>query len=536
MAGRTGAAGADGRYAGIVYLAGNEANGFQPEPPAEPVDIVYLCSPNNPTGAVATRAQLERWVAWARGERRDHPVRRRLRGVHLRSGAAALDLRDPGRARRARSSCAASRSAPASPACAARSRWCRRSVTGATPSGERVPLHALWARRHTTKFNGVSYVVQRGAAAVYSPEGREQTDDADRVLHGERAPAARGPRRAPASRSSAACTRRTSGSRTPDGASSWDFFDRLLDRGARRRHAGRGLRAGGRGLLPALRVQLARERRGSDRAHPQGVRLMRTDRGRSSTAWSCGASAAGPRSCGSTGSANRRSSFDPIVRIAALAGLRARARRSAGLRPLAVARRSRRRPRRRSPITSRRGSRPSAPAVADRALDGWRARDAVAERTPVRGVVDIDGNLSRGDCTFSAQARRTRSRTSSRAASPRCARRSTPTARRAPTLRGYHAAMCFASPDVFHRHAVDLVELSSGRHARAAARRAARARRCSSPACPTASARESRALLDRSACAGSASSPRATGSISISSIASPTRSPVSSTHVITREA
>ena len=66
MAGRTAAAGPDGRYPGFVYLQGTEANNFQPDPPSSAVDVAYLCSPNNPTGTVATRAQLERWVAWAR--------------------------------------------------------------------------------------------------------------------------------------------------------------------------------------------------------------------------------------------------------------------------------------------------------------------------------------------------------------------------------------------------------------------------------------------------------------------------------------
>jgi len=99
MAGRTGPAGADGRYAGLTYLVGNEANGFQPDPPAEPVDFVYLCSPNNPTGTVASRPQLERWGRLGARQRRRHPVRRRLRGLHLRPGAPPLDLRDRRRAR-----------------------------------------------------------------------------------------------------------------------------------------------------------------------------------------------------------------------------------------------------------------------------------------------------------------------------------------------------------------------------------------------------------------------------------------------------
>ena len=66
MAGHTGDAGADGAYAGLVYLPCTPANGFVPEPPSQPVDLVYLCSPNNPTGAAATRAQLEAWVKYAR--------------------------------------------------------------------------------------------------------------------------------------------------------------------------------------------------------------------------------------------------------------------------------------------------------------------------------------------------------------------------------------------------------------------------------------------------------------------------------------
>ena len=66
MAGRTGELGSDGRFAGITYLAGTEANGFSPEPPKERVDLVYLCSPNNPTGTVLDRAALTRWVEYAR--------------------------------------------------------------------------------------------------------------------------------------------------------------------------------------------------------------------------------------------------------------------------------------------------------------------------------------------------------------------------------------------------------------------------------------------------------------------------------------
>ena len=86
-----------------------------------------------------------------------------------------------------------------------------KELTGTTASGERVPLHGLWSRRHATKFNGVPYVIQRAAAAVYTPEGRKQTARAGGPLHGQRADAAARPRRGGLHAASAASTRPTSG-------------------------------------------------------------------------------------------------------------------------------------------------------------------------------------------------------------------------------------------------------------------------------------------------------------------------------------
>ena len=175
MAGRTGPIGSDGRYAGLTYLVGNEANGFQPEPPSEPVDFVYLCSPNNPTGTVATRAQLERWVAWARAHDAIILFDAAYEGyisdpalphsIYEIDGArdCALELRSFSK-----------RAGFTGVRCAFM--VVPRTVTGvAGADGKRVSLNALWSRRHATKFNGTSYVVQRGAAAAYSPAGLEQT-------------------------------------------------------------------------------------------------------------------------------------------------------------------------------------------------------------------------------------------------------------------------------------------------------------------------------------------------------------------------
>jgi LL-diaminopimelate aminotransferase len=224
MAGRTGASGPDGHYPGLVYLVGNEANGFQPEPPPEPADVVYLCSPNNPTGTVATRAQLERWVAWARA----HDA------VILFDAAYEAYISDPALPR-------SIYEIPGAKECALELRsFSKRAgftgvrcafmvvpkaVTGVDPAGKRVSLNALWSRRHSTKFNGASYVVQRAAAAAYSPAGLEQTRG-QIAFYMENARLLR-------EGLAAAGFTIFGGVHAPyiwikAGTSSWDFFDRLL--------------------------------------------------------------------------------------------------------------------------------------------------------------------------------------------------------------------------------------------------------------------------------------------------------------------
>jgi LL-diaminopimelate aminotransferase len=227
MAGRTAAAGPDGRYPGLVYLVGNEANGFQPEPPAEPVDVVYLCSPNNPTGTVATRAQLERWVTWARANDT----------VILFDAAYEAYISDPALPR-------SIYEIPGARECALELRSfskragftgvrCAfmvvpRSVTGVAPDGARVPLHALWSRRHTTKFNGASYVVQRGAAAAYSPAGLAQTGE-QVAFYMENARLLRQGLGGVGFTIHGGVHAPYLWLKTPGGASSWELFDRLLE-------------------------------------------------------------------------------------------------------------------------------------------------------------------------------------------------------------------------------------------------------------------------------------------------------------------
>lgn len=173
MAGHTGPAGELGGYEGLVYLPCTPANGFVPEIPRQKVDIVYLCYPNNPTGATATREQLAAWVAYARA----HET------VILYDAAYEAYISDP-------SVPHSIFEIPGARECAIEFRSFSKnggftgtrcaftvvpkSLTARDLKGDMRPLHPLWQRRMTTKFNGVSYPVQRAAAALYTPAGREQ--------------------------------------------------------------------------------------------------------------------------------------------------------------------------------------------------------------------------------------------------------------------------------------------------------------------------------------------------------------------------
>jgi len=173
MAGHTGEADASGAYAGLVYLKCTAENGFVAAPPAEHVDVIYLCFPNNPTGAVATRAQLEAWVAYARQHQSlilyDAAYEAYIsdpaipHSIYEIPGArdVAIEFRSFSKNGGFTGTRCAFIVVP-------------KTLLASTASGERKPLHPLWLRRHTTKFNGVSYIVQRGAEALYSPEGQAQ--------------------------------------------------------------------------------------------------------------------------------------------------------------------------------------------------------------------------------------------------------------------------------------------------------------------------------------------------------------------------
>ncbi len=173
MIGNTGDADASGAYAGIHYMPCTAENGFVPAIPEEKVDLIYLCYPNNPTGATASREALAAWVEYAGANG----------AIILYDAAYQAFVQDEGVPR-------SIYEIPGARGCAIEFRSFSKNggFTGVrcaftvvpkellaeTASGEKKPLHPLWARRQSTKFNSVSYPVQRGAEALYSEEGKAQ--------------------------------------------------------------------------------------------------------------------------------------------------------------------------------------------------------------------------------------------------------------------------------------------------------------------------------------------------------------------------
>ncbi len=226
MAGNTDVADEDGRYGRLIYLEATEANGFTPDLPDRPVDVLYLCYPNNPTGAVATRELLEKWVAYANQHRSlilfdaayeafisDDAIPRSIYEVEG-ARTCAIEFRSFSKTAGFTGVRCAFTVVP-------------KELQGRTAAGDDISLHRLWSRRQGTKFNGVGYVVQKGAAAIYSEEGRHQVAASVnsymqnaaileeglsglhlKVFGGKHAPYV--------------------WVRCPDGIGSWEMFDRLL--------------------------------------------------------------------------------------------------------------------------------------------------------------------------------------------------------------------------------------------------------------------------------------------------------------------
>lgn len=227
MNGNTGSARPDGSYEGLVYLPCTPENGFVPEIPTQHVDLVYLCFPNNPTGAVATYDQLKQWVDYAL----DHHA------ILLYDGAYEAFITEEGIP-------TSIFAIPGARQCAIEFRSFSKQggftgvrcgyivipkeLHGRDAQGNLVPVSRLWSRRHSTKFNGASYIVQRGAEALFTPEGQQQTQELIAHYLGN------------AKLLSEACRKAGlhvwGGSnapyvwvQTPSNMGSWEFFDKMLE-------------------------------------------------------------------------------------------------------------------------------------------------------------------------------------------------------------------------------------------------------------------------------------------------------------------
>ena len=242
MAGRAGEYDGE-RWTGLVYLPCTVENGFFPDlPEGKAPDLIYLCSPNNPTGTAATREQLKTWVDYANAHG----------SVILYDGAYEAFITRPDiphsiyEVEGARTCAIEFRSF--SKTAGFTGTRCAYTVVPKDLVREGISLNALWDRRQRTKFNGVSYVVQRAAEAVLSPEGQEQVgaaigrylDNAKRLREGLLAAglAAYGGVDAP-----------YIWCRAPEGAGSWEFFERLLRRACVVTTPGAGFGPGGEGYV-----------------------------------------------------------------------------------------------------------------------------------------------------------------------------------------------------------------------------------------------------------------------------------------------
>ena len=173
MAGHTGPLREDNRYEGIVYLPCTAANGFVPSPPKEHVDLIYLCFPNNPTGAVASRKELTEWVEYARSHDALILFDAAYEG-YISDPAIPHSIYEIEGARECAVEFRSFSKTGGFTGVRCGFTVMPKSVLGRTESGRCLPLHGLWNRRWSTKSNSVSYPVQRAAEALYTKEGREQ--------------------------------------------------------------------------------------------------------------------------------------------------------------------------------------------------------------------------------------------------------------------------------------------------------------------------------------------------------------------------
>jgi LL-diaminopimelate aminotransferase len=227
MAGHTGIANDQGEYGGLVYLPINAENNFTAPIPDQKVDLIYLCFPNNPTGAVATKAHLQAWVDYARTHDSIIFFDAAYEAFITAPSIPHSIFEIPGARDCAIEFRSFSKNAGFTGTRCALT-VVPKTLKAKTSDGTTVELWPLWNRRQSTKFNGVSYIVQRGAEAVYSPAGQQQTQ-ALIQFYLENATIIRNQLSAAGFQVYGGVNAPYVWVKTPKGLSSWDFFDQLLN-------------------------------------------------------------------------------------------------------------------------------------------------------------------------------------------------------------------------------------------------------------------------------------------------------------------
>ena len=229
MGGRSGKFNKDtGMYENIIYMPVSSENNFVPELPKEVPDVIYLCFPNNPTGTVLTKEQLKKFVDYARENKSiilfDAAYERFIQDENIPHSIYEIEG--------AKEVCLEFRSF--SKTAGFTGVRCGfvvvpKTVFGYTKSGEKVSLNKLWNRRTTTKFNGASYIVQRGAEAVYSEEGKRQIEE-NIEYYRENAKIIKEGLESAGFTVFGGINSPYVWLKVPEGMTSWEFFDELLEK------------------------------------------------------------------------------------------------------------------------------------------------------------------------------------------------------------------------------------------------------------------------------------------------------------------
>lgn len=226
MAGRAGNYVGD-RWDRLVYLPCNAENGFVPAVPDRPVDVIYLCYPNNPTGTVLTREQLQVFVDWAK-ENGAIIIYDAAYRAYVTTPGIPLSIYEVPGAREVAIECNSFSKTAGFTGTRCAYTVIPHEVCGMDEKGQKVELNALWKRRMATKFNGVSYPIQRGAAAVYTEAGQKQIKEVI-AAYMENARIIREGLTAAGLTVYGGKDAPYIWLKVPDGMSSWAFFDKLLD-------------------------------------------------------------------------------------------------------------------------------------------------------------------------------------------------------------------------------------------------------------------------------------------------------------------